>query len=536
MAFALPATCTRSHSAVPVKGSEAEQLEEDVEVSEECWSRRASARLRQIKIGKARPEYQWYDQAVPAPQRLPHHPVTPDPYARISKRSFDRQLSQWRRSLHDFDASMLPDNEPSTSSNSRQSQSVGAGLSPDGMEFTRADSHEISAVFSGAMPSQSPLGPPCSRTLSLAGMLRSPVSKQSFLSAELTDTEPVAGQMFQEQVPGMPMLQTPAQLQTTMHANAAGRLQTCGAQFFSPYAPICHPFLPMPSVVHCPNAYLWAMAATQTACSWMPPPVPSTGTMEGTVTRLVEGPSSLGSTAGAPVASGMALRSSDDLVPSQPSMAPCSLIDSLGLPQPAPSTPKRRELSPWSGSQEHHQPLQAEPRTPPARSSNSPQNRVGTPGSLPSTGPRTPALDADRIEHLKLGRTPSPETQYRPPSSYSSATPASMQASLQFSPFQPLPPPMHSVLGGPSTPSAGPLAAAGTPLESFNSVTPPSFFPPCRLGPHIVTPTPPVPFATPPQMRPGRQSQGLTPGPVRHPGLPPTQLDYSAAWVERKPC
>lgn len=528
MALASTATCGGSHPAVLGKGSGAEQLEEDVAVSEECWPRRAVARLRQIKIGKSRPEYQWYDRAIPVPQRLPHHPATPDPHARISKRSFDRQLSQWRRSLHDFDASRLPENEPSTSSYSRHLQQVG-GLSPDGMEFIRADSHANSALFSGTMPSQSPLGPPCNRTLCLAGMLRSPVSKQSHLPC--THTEAAAGQIFQAHVPAMPVLQASVQIQATMHAQAAGGLQTCGAEAFSPYTAVCHPMLPMQSVMHCPNPYLWGMTATQTACSWMPPPVPSAANMEGAVKRPVEGPSSLGSISGAHVAGGMALRASDALAPSHTSSAPCSWSGVLGFTQAAPSTPKMRETSPWSGSPEHQQPLQGEPRTPPARSSNSPQNRVGTPGSLPSTGPRTPACNADRIEHLKLGRTPSPEAQYRLPSSYSSGTPASMQ----FSPFQLLPPPMHSLLGCPSSPSAGALPIAGTPLESFNSITPPSFLPPCRLGPFVVTPTPQLPFATPPQMRPGRPSHGLTPGPVRHPGLPPTQLDYSHPWVLAKP-
>lgn len=280
----------------------------------------------------------------------------------------------------------------------------------------------------------------------------------------------------------------------------------------------------MQSVAQCPNPYLWGIAATQNACSWMPPPVPSAATMDGAVMRPAEGRSSLGSISGAHVAGGMVLRGSDDLLPSQTSSAPCSWSGGLGFTQPAPSTPKRREASPWSGSPQNQQTLQAEPRTPP-------QNRVGSPGSFPSTGPRTPACNAERIEHLKLGRTPSPEAQYRRPSSYSSMTPASMQ----FSPFQLLPPPMHSVLGCPSTPSAGAHPNAGTALGSFNSITPPSFLPPGRLGPFVVTPTPPVPFATPPQMRrPGMQSHGLTPGPVRHPGLPPTQLDYSDHWVEAK--
>merc|ERR1719284_89837 len=79
------------------------QDDETEEVSEEVWIRRAAARQRQIDIGKARPEYEWYQQHVPPEKRAGNHPKTPDPKARISKRAFDRQLSNWRRRLHDFD-------------------------------------------------------------------------------------------------------------------------------------------------------------------------------------------------------------------------------------------------------------------------------------------------------------------------------------------------------------------------------------------------------------------------------------------------
>lgn len=82
----------------------AEDLEHElVEVSEEVWSRRASARQRQIDIGKGRPEYGAYLEQVPLEVRTPSRPTTPNPHARISKRQFDQQLSSWRRRLHDFD-------------------------------------------------------------------------------------------------------------------------------------------------------------------------------------------------------------------------------------------------------------------------------------------------------------------------------------------------------------------------------------------------------------------------------------------------
>eukprot|EP00931_Biecheleriopsis_adriatica_P011558 TRINITY_DN112638_c0_g1_i1.p1 TRINITY_DN112638_c0_g1~~TRINITY_DN112638_c0_g1_i1.p1 ORF type:complete len:260 (-),score=34.63 TRINITY_DN112638_c0_g1_i1:203-982(-) len=65
--------------------------------------RRAAARQRQVDIGKARPEYLRYLQCVPKDQRTPTCPRTPDPWACVSKRQFDRQLSEWRRQLHEYD-------------------------------------------------------------------------------------------------------------------------------------------------------------------------------------------------------------------------------------------------------------------------------------------------------------------------------------------------------------------------------------------------------------------------------------------------
>mmetsp|Transcript_20387 Transcript_20387/g.37093 ORF Transcript_20387/g.37093 Transcript_20387/m.37093 type:complete len:641 (+) Transcript_20387:58-1980(+) len=77
---------------------------ERTEAEGETWARRAAARQRQIDIGKARPEYQRYEQLVPLAARKPGMPKTPDPYEHISKRAFDRQLSLWRRRLHECDA------------------------------------------------------------------------------------------------------------------------------------------------------------------------------------------------------------------------------------------------------------------------------------------------------------------------------------------------------------------------------------------------------------------------------------------------
>eukprot|EP00927_Polykrikos_kofoidii_P058497 TRINITY_DN5304_c0_g1_i1.p1 TRINITY_DN5304_c0_g1~~TRINITY_DN5304_c0_g1_i1.p1 ORF type:complete len:580 (-),score=111.00 TRINITY_DN5304_c0_g1_i1:55-1794(-) len=69
-----------------------------------AWSRREQARNRQITIGKARPEYRRYTTEVPRACRTSSQPTTPDPRARVSKRTFDRSLGEWRRRLHEFDA------------------------------------------------------------------------------------------------------------------------------------------------------------------------------------------------------------------------------------------------------------------------------------------------------------------------------------------------------------------------------------------------------------------------------------------------
>merc|ERR1719240_205261 len=68
-------------------------------------ARPTAARQRQVEIGKARPEYQGYIKQVSMKERTHLHPLTPDPRARVSKRQFDRQLSRWRRQLHEYDVS-----------------------------------------------------------------------------------------------------------------------------------------------------------------------------------------------------------------------------------------------------------------------------------------------------------------------------------------------------------------------------------------------------------------------------------------------
>lgn len=98
--------------------------------------RRAAARQRQIDIGKGRPEYVRYLTFVPKDCRSPTRPRTPDPGARVSKRQFDRQLSEWRRLLHEYDDPDAPPEddleEPAIRSASGPRQAL-SSLEPKGL-------------------------------------------------------------------------------------------------------------------------------------------------------------------------------------------------------------------------------------------------------------------------------------------------------------------------------------------------------------------------------------------------------------------
>merc|ERR1719375_2808521 len=77
---------------------------DEAEAEAEAWPRREAARLRQVLIGKARPEYRRYVAAVRPERRSDSQPRTPDHTARVSKRQFDRALGEWRRRLHELDS------------------------------------------------------------------------------------------------------------------------------------------------------------------------------------------------------------------------------------------------------------------------------------------------------------------------------------------------------------------------------------------------------------------------------------------------
>lgn len=107
--------------------------DEDDGNTDAAWPRREAARLRQIGIGKARPEYRRYMAEVAIDQREAEHPRTPDYRARdVSKRQFDRALGDWRRKLHEFAASRdaPADGEILRSSRARRPGSGRAGAAP----------------------------------------------------------------------------------------------------------------------------------------------------------------------------------------------------------------------------------------------------------------------------------------------------------------------------------------------------------------------------------------------------------------------
>merc|ERR1719271_999445 len=82
--------------------------EADGDAELDVWPRRQAARLRQVQIGKARPEYRRYFAAVDREHRSDSQPRTPDHTARVSKRQFDRALGEWRRRLHELDSPGTP--------------------------------------------------------------------------------------------------------------------------------------------------------------------------------------------------------------------------------------------------------------------------------------------------------------------------------------------------------------------------------------------------------------------------------------------
>lgn len=76
---------------------------QDDEETEQEWARRASARMKDIAVGKATEGYRNFIRIIPKDNRRAGDPATPDPKQRCSKAKFQRELLDWRRQLHRYD-------------------------------------------------------------------------------------------------------------------------------------------------------------------------------------------------------------------------------------------------------------------------------------------------------------------------------------------------------------------------------------------------------------------------------------------------
>eukprot|EP00405_Crypthecodinium_cohnii_P023561 CAMPEP_0206475040 /NCGR_PEP_ID=MMETSP0324_2-20121206/33842_1 /ASSEMBLY_ACC=CAM_ASM_000836 /TAXON_ID=2866 /ORGANISM="Crypthecodinium cohnii, Strain Seligo" /LENGTH=530 /DNA_ID=CAMNT_0053950321 /DNA_START=64 /DNA_END=1656 /DNA_ORIENTATION=+ len=128
--------------------------------------RREQTRLRQIQIGKARPEYRRYLEAVPVEERTPSQPRTPDHRTDASKRQFDRLLSTWRRSLHGWDESSGNMGNPTLEGDAEEDDGRDA---PESRVVVSLETAAAAADAPAAAPSRTPvpagraarrLGPP----------------------------------------------------------------------------------------------------------------------------------------------------------------------------------------------------------------------------------------------------------------------------------------------------------------------------------------------------------------------------------------
>lgn len=79
----------------------------EVSVEEEkwtSWQNIVQERIRQkgIDKGKGLRDYQIYSKTIPKEARRPCHPVTPDIKRKFSRKQWEREVRQWKISVHQW--------------------------------------------------------------------------------------------------------------------------------------------------------------------------------------------------------------------------------------------------------------------------------------------------------------------------------------------------------------------------------------------------------------------------------------------------
>jgi len=262
-----------AHEAGADRADQEDELAED---NEATWARREAARMRQIMIGKARPEYRRYIQEVALDQRDPAQPSTPNPKDRVSKRQFDRALGDWRRRLHEFDSEMgysaaEGDSSPSVSpsaqtSASAQPMGLAAQSTSSSRRRNRGGSRGGMAIGEAAdTPEQVP--PPSAPALPLAASTPQvpplPGTSPSQLEASWTQGNAVDTLGF-ESFPTVPPMPTQPPMDGIVQLRLADQLPEPACQSMSMPAQGCgcavQEFEPCPDFLAA-----WAAAASLTA-------------------------------------------------------------------------------------------------------------------------------------------------------------------------------------------------------------------------------------------------------------------------------
>eukprot|EP00411_Alexandrium_monilatum_P076876 CAMPEP_0175493560 /NCGR_PEP_ID=MMETSP0096-20121207/2833_1 /TAXON_ID=311494 /ORGANISM="Alexandrium monilatum, Strain CCMP3105" /LENGTH=246 /DNA_ID=CAMNT_0016795503 /DNA_START=67 /DNA_END=803 /DNA_ORIENTATION=- len=184
-------------------------------------------------------------------------PMTPDPHARISKRAFDRLLSNWRRRLHEFDDKEdgeihCPLSDPKDNTGKAAiNGSLNSCLSPENLAYsctpsTRADSEELS--------------PPLNLNLHLAELLQPPGQAQALT----TTPAAVSGSVVAPRWSSVAGVGSPMGMAALMPAQMI-RATPAPSGLQAWQAPVTTTMRQPQQMMAVPPNYLWA---TATPCGW----------------------------------------------------------------------------------------------------------------------------------------------------------------------------------------------------------------------------------------------------------------------------